>query len=798
MENLHISIEQTTQTLRQAVAQCWESVSMVDRPAILAEKAGEVLAALSTPGDHAYDLFSHEKIQITGQDRFTVCYLNYQWAEQAKAFLILWRDVIFEIQKALILQSEGSVSKEALQKLDESSGVALSTAAEELMGNLDHGLQIYNNRRVAADKMASRWKLQKNPWPVYKQQMEQLVEQCNSLVKRYEELDTSSVVFNEIRLQTTALLVACKEELTTAAMLDEKAAAILEEYSEHPGKIAAAIEDLAEQLDLKQHLNIYGEALGGLYDRLPGQTQVCIGVLGGKLQVSDVLIKKRTRQWLDSEILPLLYEIWELAESAANGMKMALVNIRNRASLMSSDSKEVKPSETVKIDLQQPLRFFKNNLEKTSSEMSLLSHLVSKRMETSFRLSYIFKYGDDFLPVPLQSTIDQFSLRQNKWVRRLKDWYLTKTDFLRNLLRNVEQEEKLSIPEKAARYINARSGDPANAPYANIFITKGYIGESFAVGRVEELEHFGRLVENWSVGFRGAVCVTGRRFAGKSLFGEVAAHRFFPGNTIRISPYEPVNVKGRKMDPTFDLAECLQFVKKYNLNARPLVWIDDLELWSSPDIPLTRNVRSLIEFMDDHAGSIFFMVSMSTWLKKHLETFLDFDKVFQGAIKLDRMKPEDVRQAILIRHGATHKKLVDEERNPLSPKEFNKITTAIYRMTGGNIGEALSHWSCSIWVLDDDYVVSRFSPKYSLPDFLNPETALLLSSVMLQKRTNEYRLRKLLGPSFSERYVNVLQRLVSMGILMRQPDDWLEMNDLVANGTGQLLEQKGYLTGNDR
>jgi hypothetical protein len=322
----------------------------------------------------------------------------------------------------------------------------------------------------------------------------------------------------------------------------------------------------------------------------------------------------------------------------------------------------------------------------------LNSELAKKRLAESFRLSGIYQQGSEFLPVALQTTIQQFSLDQNKWAKLLKNWFVKRTQFFRNLRHTVHQEETLSISEKAARYIKARAGDGANYQYANIFITKDYIGESFAVGRTKELNHFGTLVVNWRSGFRGAVCITGKRFSGKSLFGEVAANRYFHGKTIRLSPNEAVRVQGRKLDATHDVEACLAFVKKYSLNTHPLVWIDDLEHWSDPEIPLARNVRMLIKFMDDHADDIFFMVSMSNWLKAHLDTFLDFEKAFQAKINLDRMELADIRQAILIRHGATHKKLVNENGETLTPQEFNKITTAIYRETEGNIGEALSRW----------------------------------------------------------------------------------------------------------
>ena len=64
---------------------------------------------------------------------------------------------------------------------------------------------------------------------------------------------------------------------------------------------------------------------------------------------------------------------------------------------------------------------------------------------------------------------------------------------------------------------------------------------------------------------------------------------------------------------------------------------------------------------------------------------------------------------------------------------------------------------------------------------------------MIEKRTNEYRLRRIFGPAFTEKYAPILQRLIGIGLLRRQLDGWLEINEVLVNELGHLLEDKGYL-----
>ena len=61
-----------------------------------------------------------------------------------------------------------------------------------------------------------------------------------------------------------------------------------------------------------------------------------------------------------------------------------------------------------------------------------------------------------------------------------------------------------------------------------MFLTEGWISDSFSVPRTEESARIATLVENWRLGFRGGVMLTGKRFAGKTLFGEVISQQHFP------------------------------------------------------------------------------------------------------------------------------------------------------------------------------------------------------------------------------------------------------------------------------
>ena len=153
----------------------------------------------------------------------------------------------------------------------------------------------------------------------------------------------------------------------------------------------------------------------------------------------------------------------------------------------------------------------------------------------------------------------------------------------------------------------------------------------------------------------------------------------------------------------------------------------------------------------------------------------------------------EIKKAILIRHGATHKSLVDQEGKEITPQQFKKMTTEIYKASEGNVGEALYQWSFSTKKLDKEKVIHQAQSNYVMPGFINSDSALLLAAIIMEKRTNEYRLNKLFGPPFKDKYRGILQRLIRIGILTRNLDNWLEINELVVNQVGLQLEQKRYL-----
>ncbi|PHN05891.1 ATP-binding protein [Flavilitoribacter nigricans] len=759
----------------------------------MARQGHQIVEAFVRFGNHYYELWEQKKApSITARQQ--AFFATYFWPEGAKGFLILWRDVLFELQKAFILHQVRAIPKEEVIELYEASQDTVRQAASELSGLLDKRLQDARKQKGGVEKILRELKLQQNPWPVYRDQLQEILSQLDQLVDSFRELSETAEAFQVIREALFETVAACQEELVQHRKIAQQAIdSILHNGEVKPGKIANQLEEKEADIQLANHLSEFSAIAEKKLASLQEKIQVPVDTEGGLILYKEINFQRSTRQWMDSEVLPLLYEIWEITELNTNGLKMSLLNIRNRALLLASDGAESKNIEFDRKDLVYPMQSFIRKSDATEQDMLRLKEMVQARMKDSFSLSRIYHHSDSFLPVPLQSTINKLRVNQNALVSRLQEWTVNQSKAFSRFRKTVEIEESLSVSEKVVRYLQSRNWETTNTHYNSLFLTKGYIGESFWVGRQDELNHLERLIQDWRNGYRGAVALTGQRLSGKSLMGELVSNRYFPQRTIRLAPQSSITVQGRRMSTTYDLEEALSFIRKHTLNTPYLIWIDDLELWRDHNISLGKNVSALRRYIDDYGNHLFFLVAMGNSLRHQLERFFDIMKVFQAEINLDRMPLQDVRDAIMIRHGATHKELLDSKEREVHPQQFQQMTAKVHKAANGNIGEALNIWAFSTHAIDEDRVMHHLKNLYELPDVISQESALLLSSVVLAKKTNEYRLRKLFGPAFSDKYRGVLQRLISIGLLRRAADGWLEITESAANDLGRILEKKNYL-----
>jgi len=722
---------------------------------------------------------AHTRMEDKATASFHDYLICYEWADCAKSFLILYRDVLFQEQKAWQQVSAKITDLANFRRLMTQSNEVIREAHAEFRYFIEQ------ETKTSADlqKRIDKWQLQHNPWPVYREQINQFPEQAEDLLKQCKKLWNASGVFVVIYSHVMDNFKVCHSQIDQLQSDILALTKTVEEAENYPVKnVVSTLDHLHSQMRSISGIESFTDGLEEHLGKLPEATKIFVGTKNGTVFYKDLELQKRTRSWLESEVMSDIYELNTIRESIQNKVNLTKVNLSNRI-VAGEEEKDPLDEESILSALQM----FLKSLEKSRQKVADMEVQVGAKLRTNFDLAGVFK--DSFLPVSMQYTLSQYG-QGERW-RFVKDWLQKQSGVFQQFRKEVREERALSVSEKIVRVMRYRTFKEANSHYTNMFLTKGYIGDSFWVGRSEELRHLTQVVENWRLGFRGSVLITGKRFSGKTLLGDLVEQKHFPNNAIKLKPKSKIQIAGRHFDSQYDLQEVLDFVIKNTLNQPAMVLIDDLELWEDDKVSLGKNVEYLLQTIDQYTSRLFFVITVSNWLNDHLQKVFDVRDVFQGEINVDRMGLEEVQQAILTRHSATHMELVDtDEREEIDAAEIRKKISQVFRATNGNIGEALQKWAYSIRKYDEEKVVLKEEVIPSLPNFLNLDSALLLRTIMMEKRTNEYRLRKQFGPAFNDKYKVILQRLSSLGVVRRSVSGWLEINPVLVNDIGEQLEQQ--------
>jgi hypothetical protein len=722
-------------------------------------------------------------------EKYETTHIPYQvatftWAEQAKLFLLLLRDSLFEQQKAALLYRDGLVDESQLHGLWQQTQETLNNALQQLQQQTQRSLQPHNNA-----KRAKIWKHQLNPWPVYKKQLLTIVEQAGTLRQDQLTLDAVQQVIEEIEELVESAVDRCFVDLKANNVIVDTVIDLILHSDLKPARKLSSIHEITNKINAVTYISAFKQRLDFLLHPFQIKIEPIIAIENGMLQQRAFAPQRNITDWFESEIYPLLYEVWEITEQGTTGLRMLLLNMTNRLDILQKE----RPNDIFEQanKLIKPLQTFQKDLVTIGNEIHGLVKLINKRVNEELMVSCLFDTNKYFLAVSLQSSLNRRIWNdENGILARSQRWLQQKRTMLEQYWQQFQNNQELSVSERIARSIQSRQGDPNNRHYANIFLTKGYVGEAFIVGREAEFERFERLVSNWQAGFRGSVLLTGDRFSGKTVFGEIVARRFFPNNFHRILPNTPLTIQGRKMQTSHNLKEALEFVCKHSVHTKPMLWLDDLETWWSNKIPFYENMHHLMECIDAYSSRIFFVVAINSKAQQQLSNYSNTARIFQAEINLNVLPKAALQQAIAIRHGATQKKLVDQKGEQLQPKAFNKLVNRIYNDVAGNVGEALLHWANAIYYIDDNTVEYHKDTYKPLPSFMNEESSLILGLLLRHKRANEYLIRHLLGAQpFELRYATVIRRLLTVGVLSRQLDGFIEIENTIVNDLKQLLNE---------
>ncbi len=717
---------------------------------------------------------------------FPSLYFHFSLVPRFKQFLLLRRDILFQHFKATVLHSDQMLTEEKVETHLIDSETMLKQAAKEIS---EQSSSHYNSLKATglANNQIKKWRHQDSPWSIYKQQITTIGEQCRALASNVEIAKTYNGSFHEIRKLIEDAQSQITHEVSELKAKAKEVNEFLNKDDLQPAQISAYVKQEEEKLVFDEHKELFRDRLQDLIKSLPAKWSVEVGLHAGTIIRPDLDLQKKVLQWLESEIIPPLYEEWSILTNAENDFRISLSNLHNQA-LVLEQSKEP-PA----ISFARLLAPANDKIIAAKESINELSNIIVNRLSDNFRLAHLFDNDKAFLSLmTVQNTLRQFGEKGNLFIDLVTGWRERSNAWYNRFWQKVKHEEGLNTAEKISRFIEHRQSKYGDSHYSSLFQTKGYIGSSFGSGRTKEMDELQGLIRRWGKGYRGSVLLSGPRLCGKTFFGSWAAGRLFSGHSIlHINAGMEVNYLGRKLPGTYDLSEALEFVSKYALQKRPVLWLDDLELWQNAHYTLSENVDVLMHFAARHSTQCFIMASTSEWVQEMLEKIEGIETAFQSVIRLNRMPRNDISNAILIRHGATHKKLVSGDGEILTAPEFQDLVKHICKASHYNIGESLQLWAAGIQDIKEETIYLEFRDLYGLPKVLDPTDSIIIRTILLQKKTDEYRLRKLFGQAFTENYARNVRRLLSQKLLVRNPDGTLEVRDNIANAlAGRIFKDQ--------
>jgi hypothetical protein len=711
-------------------------------------------------------------------------FIVYEWMEDGKDFLILLRNILFEEHKALLMVQEKRIGNEAFASLKSASRQTVDQATEELLRSLKEGptkpIQLTNKRAV--------WRLQNSPWSVYIEQINTLRQQTVGLGEQANDLRLTAEIYQRIKSLfngTFGQYLDYLQDMT--AGVDEALREVPEDKNEiNATALLKTIRQFVNKASEPNTAAEFIERLEALTRGLPSGTTLVTSTDGGLLLQREINIRRATTNWLESELMNEVQDFYTRRRQIQNRLQMAVTTGENRIEF---DRQEVE--RQAGLDMLQTLGQLTKNLHRSIEAIAGLRDAVELHLTNELFAWNVYTPG--FLDLDMRQTISRYRGYQRNGLQQLRDWTRNKFRSLRDAGRENLRAEELSLSERIVRLVRARSVQPENAHYSSMFLTNGYTGESFRVGRTAELARVEQIVENWKLGYRGAVLITGQRMSGKTFFGELIGHRFFSNSFVTLTPGVRIDLGGRTLEPTRDLKAAVEFVVKNHGRKPMMVWIDDLSNWRDEITPLASDVRNLLQEIDYCSDKLFFVVSVGTELHAQLQRHSRIDHYFQAVLPMRRMRLEEINQAIRIRHGATQLNLVNEEDETLTDEQINRLVLPIYAVSRGHIGDALRQWAYAVEVNTDENVRFTEVPAFAFPEELSSDAGVLLRTILIDRTTNEYQLRKQFGPAFTEHFQPLVQRLLNLGLLLRTPSNMLEINPALVADIQIALEANGFV-----
>ncbi|QHI35799.1 hypothetical protein IMCC3317_11470 [Kordia antarctica] len=688
---------------------------------------------------------------------------SYSYPNYIKNLCILNRDVLLEFLKSAILVGEKEITAEKIATHFEESKTVLIKATTDVIDTI-------GTIEVSEEIISQNLKHHVSPWESYKEQFDTLKAQNESILAAFKTLknvqqnfDTLKVLYSDIKLTNDNLLknyMDCCDSLNETDFV---------ENSETPTHFIDSAIEKGKHLGNSEKDQALTEKVSDVVSNF--QTiKIPIESAQGDLVVREINFNRAVKKWLDYQISPLIADIYAIEDNLKVKAQLRLSSLKNTLQL----KKDHKNPE-----FELAIRKLKSEAVSTKDAAAKEIASIEERLNENLQLSRIFQ-GESFLDVTLGSSIQMnqkhyltaFKSKVNTYVSKFSNWYNDHT-----------YEESKTALQLSTLCISERMNNKDLGQYDSLFLNKFFLGDLFLIDRPTISLEFKETVTQWNDSFAKAVLIHGTPNSGKSTFIQQMATSNFGKHIVSLAPNSIATIDGRKFTTTYDLQEALSYIKNNNIKStRPILCIDDLELWRDKEHSILDNMRALLKFIENESNNVFIVVSCATNFMQHLDKRLPFSHYFSNLIDVSSCSKEIVSQAIIIRHETSHKTLLSPKGIAIDAKKLNAAIQRIIKFTNYNLGASLQAWAyCTIVNPSDENTIILDTDIGEFVPFFTKEEHIILKQVLTFKTISELGLKRVMSSNFNDNYNPALKRLTNTKVLLRNGSGDLFLNPVISN-----------------
>ena len=703
---------------------------------------------------------------------------NYSLPNDFKTVSILHRDVLLELSKASISKQEGLLNDKQIENHFTSSKTVLEKKLNDFVQFINTEKNKISNNKKAIDKISSKITLQKNPWDIYKSQYETIRSQINEINNQKVLAFKSITIFDA--LKTVVSNIIDKHNILVTKIAKNINTIQTRTNDGHEGLLLMVDEFLSQQSIIENKSASFSEIINTHINQLE-KIQIPITSIDGELFIRDVDLKKRTQKWFDYQVLPEFMDLLGLETNLINKYSLNLMNLNNSLQLSKDKHENISLNSIINT-----LSHLKDDINDIENRGESISESLKDKVLNELLISNLIK-GKPFLDVTLNSS---FNVESNTLVKNIKAKLQKSSLYFNSQYQKSINFKSLSNIEVSTQCIVHRMFQDESSHYDSLFLNKKFIGDLFLVPRKTQEAKLERIVDHWNQGFNKSVLVSGNRLSGRSTFLDYSAKKFFGKNIVILTPNSDAIIDGRKFKTTTDLKEALSYVKNNNIKStRPVILIDDLELWRDSKHNLIYNIRALINFIETESDDAFVMASTTDMMVNHLNKRLHFSNTFSHTISVNDTDKDEITNAILLRHGAAHRELVSEKLELISDSKVRKLALKLVKQNDYNFGQTLQSWTFNTFVQDNEKILFKES-FYEFLDFFTAQEIIILKQASIFTYVSEYSIKNLTTSSFETDFKSALRRLMNVKVLLRGIDGKLYINPVVVNDVTRIINNK--------